>query len=300
VEEQQIPGARGASRLSLAWRVWSAGRPPLWLAAVAIIILIPNLAAAIATIRTLLSDGYAFDWTNFLRAADRLAQGTLYDFGGPYAFRFSPIAAWLFGLLAPIGLTAWRLAHLAALVFLRDWRLVALVLISYPLWFDVETGNLLTFVAVTAVCALRGSRVATGLYLALFLLVPRPLALPLVAWIVWRRPEWRVPFGAMIVAEAVAVVAMGLGAAWLGALAQASSELHADLNLAPSAIIGAWWVPIGLVLAAWLTLRGRLGLASIAASPYWLPYYFLMLLLEAVPVPERDQRNTQTTAVSSA
>lgn len=35
-------------------------------------------------------------------------------------------------------------------------------------------------------------------------------------------------------------------------------------------------------LAIALTWRGRLGLASMAASPYWLPYYFLMLLLELV------------------
>jgi len=96
------------------------------------------------------------------------------------------------------------------------------------------------------------------------------------------------------------VAAMGLATEWLAALVGAQSELHADLNLAPSALIGAWWLPIGAAAAIWLTYRGRLGLASIAASPYWLPYYFLMLLLELVRPAEDDQRRTQTTAVASA
>lgn len=49
------------------------------------------------------------------------------------------------------------------------------------------------------------------------------------------------------------------------------------------------WVPIGLALAAWLTWKGRLGYASLAASPYWLPYYLLFALLELV---RRDQVKT--------
>ncbi len=263
------------------------GLPPIWVMALLLAIGIPNLAAATATIRTLLLDGYAFDWTNFLRAAERFPDASLYHFAEPYAFRYSPIAAWLFGLIAPLGLTVWRLAHLAALAALRDWRLIVLVLISYPFWFDVETGNLLTFVAVAGVAALRGSQLATGMYLALFLLVPRPLAVPLTVWLLWHRPEWRLPFAAMFLAQAAIVVALGLAGPWLTALMSSSSEFHADLNLGPTALIGAWWLLVAIPLAAWLTWRGRLGLASIAASPYWLPYYFLMLLLELVPKYQR-------------
>jgi hypothetical protein len=262
---------------------------------------IPNLAAALSTIETILTQGYAFDWVIFVEAANRLPSGTLYDdFTSHYAFRWSPLAAWAFGFIAPIGLLAWRLAHVAALAFLRDWRLMVVVLLSYPFWFDVETGNILTFVAVTAVGAWRGSRVATGLYLLLFLLVPRPLSAPLAFWILWKRPEWRLPFVLAALAQVAIVLAMGLGDEWLGVLFGSSTELHGDLNLAPSALIGAWWLPIGAAAAIWLTYRGRLGLASIAASPYWLPYYFLMLLLELVRPAEDDQRRTQTAAVASA
>lgn len=300
VDSRPAPGAATPSRRSLAWARPPAGLPALWIVGLVLAVGIPNLAAAWSTIETIFTQGYAYDWTNFLRAADRLPTGTLYDFTGNYAFRWSPLAAWIFGLIAPIGLLAWRAAHLAVLAFLRDWRLIVVTLLSYPFWFDVETGNINAFVAVAAVGAWRGSRVPTGIYLLLFLLVPRPLAAPLAVWILWKRPEWRWPFVAAVLAEAAAVTAMGLGAEWLGALAGASSELHADLNLSPSAIIGVWWLPVGLAAAVWLTYRGRLGFASLAASPYWLPYYFLMLLLELIPPAERDQRRIQTTAVASA
>ena len=74
----------------------------------------------------------------------------------------------------------------------------------------------------------------------------------------------------------------------------ASTGLHADFgsglwqgrpigipfDVGPSRLIGSLWVPIGLVLAAVLTWRGRLGWASLAASPYWLPYYLMMPFLE--------------------
>jgi hypothetical protein len=257
--------------------------PPLWLAALILAIGIPNLAAAVATVRTLVTEGYAFDWTNFVRAADRFPDPTLYEFAGPYAFRYSPLAALAFGAIAPLGLTLWRIAHFAALGALRDWRLIGLALLSYPFWFDVETGNLVTFVAVSGVLALRGSRLATGIYLLLFLLVPRPLALPLTVWILWRSPGWRIPFAITFFGQLAAVVWLQLLTPWLTALLGSSSELHADLNLGPSAVVGIWWLLVAAPLAAWFTWRGRLGLASVLASPYWLPYYFLMLLLELAP-----------------
>jgi hypothetical protein len=58
-------------------------------------------------------------------------------------------------------------------------------------------------------------------------------------------------------------------------------------NLGPSALIGWAWVPIGLALGAWLTWKGRLGLASLAVSPYVLPYYLVMILLELSPLVAR-------------
>jgi hypothetical protein len=141
---------------------------------------------------------------------------------------------------------------------------------------------------VAGAAALAGSRIGTGVYLLLALLMPRPLAVPLLVWLLWKRPEWRIPFAVAVVLNVVAVVALGYGPAWLTALLHAG-EGTSVADFGPAAFIGTLWVPIGLVLAAFLTWRGRLGLASLAASPYWLPQYLLMLLLDIVPVRERQE-----------
>ena len=159
------------------------------MAGLAVLVLIPNLAAAWATVSNIVADGYAYDWVTFTRAAERLSSGDMYDFGGSFGFRWSPVAAWLLVVITPMGLTAWRLAHIAALALLRDWRIIAVALLSYPFWFDVETGNINTFVLVAAISAIRGSKLGTGIYLLLFLLVPRPLAFPVAIWLLWQRPQ---------------------------------------------------------------------------------------------------------------
>jgi hypothetical protein len=157
------------------------------------------------------------------------------------------------------------------------------VFASYPFWFDVQTGNLMTFVTLAGLLALRGSRAATAAFLVLAVLVPRPLMLPLAAWLLWHRPATRLPFVVFFVAHAVVVVWLGYGQDWLAALTDVNAELANAYNFGPSRFIGEWWIPIGLALAAWLTWRGNLGFASLVISPYWLPYYFLMLVLEAAP-----------------
>ena len=85
----------------------------------------------------------------------------------------------------------------------------------------------------------------------------------------------------------------GYGLEWISSLFSVGGELNSPFNCGPSAFIGYFWVPIGAALAIWLTIRGRLGLASLAISPYWLPYYFLMLVLEAArgsPIDARLRR----------
>ena len=82
------------------------------------------------------------------------------------------------------------------------------------------------------------------------------------------------------VAHTILVALTGYGLEWISSLFGVGGELNSPFNYGPSALIGYFWVPIGVALAIWLTIRGRLGLASLAISPYWLPYYFLMLVLE--------------------
>lgn len=221
----------------------------------------------------------ATDWRNLALAGQLAGTPELYEtlIVGP--FRWSPIAAWLLVPLAALGSAGWTALHVLAAFAFGSWRITAVVLVSFPFWMDALSGNVLTFVALAAWWALRGSRVATFVYLAMCLLMPRPLMLPVAAWIVWQRPEWRLPFAGMFALHAAAVAVSGLGPQWLGVLS-ASGELAHEWNWAPSRFIGPAWIPIGFALAAWLTWRGRLGLASVAASPYIFPYYALMLVLE--------------------
>jgi hypothetical protein len=278
--------------VSLSWHGGPNGLPSLPLAGGLVALACVSLYVSWPTIVAVFDGSYAFDWTNFIGAAERFGTNSLYEVDPPYAFRWSPVAAWLLGFVTFMPLWVWQVLHVAALPLLRSWLLVAAVLVSYPFWFDLQTGNLMTFIAVFGVLALRGGRVATASFLVLAVLVPRPLMLPLAVWLLWRRPGTWLPFAAFFLVHAAVVVARGYGPEWLAALTSVQPELVNEYNFGPSRFIGALWIPIGLALAAWLTWRGRLGLASIAISPYWLPYYFLMLLLESA-------RRTSTEANSS-
>jgi hypothetical protein len=283
--------------VSLSWHGGPNGLPSLPLAGLLVAAAGLSLYVSSPTIVAVFDGSYVFDWTNFIEAGERFGTGTLYDIEPPYAFRWSPVAAWLLGFITLMPLWLWQLLHLAALLLIRPWLLAVAVLVSYPFWFDVQTGNVMTFVAVAGLLALRGGRVATAVFLVLTVLIPRPLMIPLAVWLLWKRPETRLPFLAFFAVHAVVVVALGYAADWLTALTSVQVELVNAYNFGPSRLIGALWIPIGLALAACLTWRGRLGLASLAISPYWLPYYFLMLILEfargEAPVRVQDDRGRQ-------
>lgn len=221
-----------------------------------------------------------FDWAIFTEAATRFWAGGLYETDATYAYRYSPLLAPALAALGWMGPIAWRGLHLVAALALPSWRLRLVVLASWPFWFDTSTGNTVIFVALAAAWALRGSSAGTASFLVLTLLIPRPLMLPIAASLLWRRPEWRVPFAAAFVVHAVLVLLTGWGDEWIGILLSSTAESGSGLNLAPSRWVGSWWLAIALPAAAWLTVRGHLGWASLMAAPYWLPYYLVMPLLE--------------------
>jgi hypothetical protein len=282
--------ARATSRVSLSWHGGPNGLPSLPLAALLAAAGALSLYSIIPLVEAVFTGYYAFDWVNLAEAAERLDDGTLYEFSELYAYRWSPMAAWILGFVTLTPLWLWQVLHVSVLPLLRSWWLVVGCLISFPLWFDIQTGNLMIFVAVTGFWAIRGNGPATALFVVLTLLVPRPLMIPLAVWILWNRRAWRLPFLVLFTGHAVLVVASGYGREWLPALLAVGPELSSDFNFGPSRFIGPLWIPIGLALAAWLTWRGRLGLASLAISPYWLPYYFLMLLLEFARPPAAESR----------
>lgn len=199
-----------------------------------------------------------------------------YRTGAGVPFIWSPVMVPVMSAVVAIGYWPWLALHVASVFLIRSPLLIGLVLVSWAFWFDTAQGNTVTFSLVAGMLALRGSRWGAVAYLALFLLMPRPLMAPLAVWLLWRDRSLWLPFGALLGAHAVAVLASGLASEWIGAMLAYRG---------PAEGIG---VPLllGLPLAAWLTWRGRVGWAGLAISPYLLPQYLVWPLL--------DQRCTRT------
>lgn len=248
-----------------------------------------NLVLVAITISGFFLSDAGYDWEIYREAGRRALSGGLYDWEGIYAWSYSPLLAYGFALIAPLGYAGWTALHVAALAGLRDGRLALITAASWPFWADVYNGNTMVFVFVAAVAAMRGSTLGSAAYLGLALLMPRPLMLPLVAWILWTQPKWRLYFPIMVGAAAALVLATGEGRAWLDTLTGVGEAVAASSrDIGPSQLLGTWWLPVGLGLAAFLTVTGRIGFASIAASPYWLPQYLIMVLLDLVPRASRQ------------
>ena len=267
---------------ALPWSAPIGAKVRLVVAAVGIGLLAAvNFYLAGRSISLVFGGAEAIDWGQYVEASRRVHGGDLYAITDSYAYRYSPLLAVAFGLMAPIGVTIWRALHLVAVLALPSWPMRVVALAAWPLWYDIQTGNVLAFIVLTAAWAIRGSRLATAGFLLLVLLIPRPLMFPVAVWLLWQRPEWRLPFVAACLAHAIAVVFTGWGDEWLGTLIAAGGDAGLPSNVGPSRFLGTVpWMLLGIPLAAWFTWKGRLGIASLAASPYWLPYYLLMLLLE--------------------
>ena len=139
----------------------------------------------------------------------------------------------------------------------------------------------MTFVVVSAWWALRGNSFATGAYLALSVLVPRPLMLPVLAWLLWKRRSARLWFLAISVLVVGLALVSGQWAGWVDRMIiTGRDELSTVWNIGPSRLLDLLWIPLGLSLAIGLAWKGWLGMASIVISPYLFPYYMLMGLLD--------------------
>ena len=255
-----------------------------WIYGLALLFTIPNILIfrfALGTFQ--LEHHHIFDWWLMEEAVERIGTGTMYAWsaGEPhdYTYRYAPLLTYVMAPLVVLGLEVWRLLHVAALLLLPKW-LAAVTLVAAPFWFDVAHGNFVTFAFVFGYLALQGSRWATVAYIVLALLVPRPLMLPLIAWILWKRPEWRLPTAGIVAVYSVLTLATGEGFTFLASLRDAGDMLAYDFNWGASRFIGLWWMLIGIPLGVWLTIKGRVGLAGLAVSPYLIPYYLLVLLWE--------------------
>jgi len=225
----------------------------------------------------------AFDWRIFVEAGERFWERSpdLYEVNDVYSFRHSPLFAMAMPAVAWIGTLGVRLVTLAAVAAMPTWPMRLLALASWPLAIDLQHGALITVLVCVAAWALRGSRIAAIAYLFLALLSPRPLMLPVVAFLLWQQRWLRLPAVALVVAYAVAVAFTGYGDDWIAMLVTSGLDMYGTpLNLSPSRFIGGAWIPLGLTLAAVLTWKGRPGFAALAINPYLLPHYLLFALLE--------------------
>jgi len=214
------------------------------------------------------------DWLLWSKLPDAISAGTIYA-KEQLPFGWSVPAAYLMAGVTSIGYWPWFALHYLALLLLRRTPiLMGLAAVSWPVWIDASEGNTFTFIFVSGVLALRGSRPAAVVYLALCALIPRPVQLPLAVWLLWKMPELRLPTVAM--AAAVLVASFEQLEAWMGAL----RGYTAPFNAGPTRFVGAWWFVVGIPIGAWLTWRGKVGWAGLAISPYVMPYYFLVLLWE--------------------
>jgi hypothetical protein len=247
-----------------------------------------NGVLLVVTLAAFLYADVGVDWWIYQQAGAMVGSGNLYSWDIHY--RYSPLLAYVFAIIP--GYAVWTAMHFGALALLPR-RLILLALVLFPFWSDIYNGNSVTFCAVAAVLALQGSRWGTVAYFALAVMIPRPIMLPVLIWLLWKRPETRVWFVGAVAVIAAATLATGYAVDWASiVIGKSGTDISSKMDFGPSQLIGGWWMLIGLPLAGWLVWKGRLGWAALAISPYWLPYYGVMLLLPRTYAHQRARKRS--------
>jgi len=248
---RHLPTSRGLLRAALNWRylVWPA----------TVVLLVANAVMVALSGALIVAGSDALDFEVYRVMAERYPLGTMYEsHDWWYQPRYSPVAVVPLSIVAWLGQDVWRLMHFAALIGLPGWtRLVALG--TYPFWLDVHAGNVLIVVTVAAYWAVRGNRWGIAATLLLALLIPRPMMLPIVVWVLWKHPAWRWGFAVLFGVHLVAVAATGYASDWIAILLTATeggSGVGSFLNAAPSAFMGLWWMALAVPAAIWALSRG--------------------------------------------
>jgi hypothetical protein len=232
--------------------------------------------------------GVAPDYQQYAGALERFVTG------GPLyvaesKWRYSPVAILTLGPAIATGLIGWTILHVAVLALVRPIWLAATVAVSWPFLVDVVSGNTVTFVAVAAIFAVRGSAPATYAYWWLTLIMPRPFQLPLAVYLAWRRPDLRIGLAIMVAANLVLMALIGQGPEWVKYLMDRGTEnLELGFNIHPIPELA--WLLAGIPLALVLTWRRLPGLAGVVLFPALLAQYLLILFADvAARVPRPHQ-----------
>ncbi|MEX0631004.1 MAG: hypothetical protein WEE67_07845 [Chloroflexota bacterium] len=211
-----------------------------------------------------------------------------------HPWRYSPVLLPVMSLVVVGGPLLLGAAHLVALIPLArigEWTSWAVAFSAF-FWVDLMVGNVFTFVAVAAALAISGSRTGSILFLALTLVMPRPVQLPLALWLLWRRADLRGVFALLFAMHAAGVVASGYAADWIESLVGSSWLIDAGFSLGPGRLVGPWWLVVGIPAASWMVWRGSARVAAMAGivlSPFLLPQYLLMGII-ALPARSWAQR----------
>lgn len=232
------------------------------------------------------------DWDLWTRIPAALEAGTLYDIHDGMWFAWSPVVAPVMVGVTMLGYWFWVGVHMASVWLLKDPLLIAMVLVSYSFWVDVAQGNTFTFAFMAGMVALRGNRFGAFSYFLLCLLIPRPIQLPLAVWLLLRDRTLLPPFLMLFAAHALAVVASGYAYEWVTALGRTATV---PWDMGPTSVFGPGWLLIGIPLAVLLTMRGHVGWAGLAVSPYLIPQYLLWPLMELRTRRYADDTPTRTT-----
>lgn len=274
--------------------------------------------ALLVYIAIVVSLGFRGDWAIdftccYQQAGQRLLDGRdLYAWSDTYTFRYTPWAALLFTVFAPLPEWLAVLTWLAvkavvllagAVLFARAWEerdrplAFALAATFPPAMHDLMIGNVSSFTLLVEIMLLRLRPLAAGTAFGLLLLlVPKPHLVPILAWLLIRQTRTGlIACGVGLAGVAVGLLAFGPDP-WLGFVGTLREPLGREFtaNIALSGLLG----PAGVVLSAALAAalfgmavmrRGSEGLgyailSGIVLGPYTFIHYLVGILVAAEPL----------------
>ncbi len=276
-----IDDARTRSESGRRWR--EPGRPAVYSAlwnvfAYGLLLVIGAQTAAFTLER--LADGWwpAYDTNAYWLAARHILSGEpLYQQSTIWAggiYKYPPIFA---QLLVPIGFApelivdwAWRVSGLLCLRYLcGSWRLTLVAALQWPVWAELDLGNVTLQLGAGLMFALRDRR---GAYLLPWLAALKAGPGLLIVYLYVRRPDYRRPIirGCLFFAAACAAsfaVAPGLWFDYVGTFGwEAASEMRAIYVVAFAPDSG------GLDFAIRLAIAMAVLLAAIRWRLDWLAF----------------------------